>query len=158
MHVFNSISAKAVVWLAAILVPMEAMPMKACDCGSQSALEKANVGSRTHHCCGGKAASAIHGNCCCCAEGPCHCRCKDKHGLHRSSCQCTASNSAPDPAPLPINSRTGNTKVSLASFLDTLITVACVAPSSARPNAGLPPSRIVSTSLERLCELCRLVV
>ena len=34
MRLFNGITAKVLVWLAAILVPAESLPLMACGCGS----------------------------------------------------------------------------------------------------------------------------
>jgi hypothetical protein len=174
MEFCNSITAKVLVWLAAILVPVEALPLGACDCGSpspQSATLKSGLADAApaakcphcaarlraqHSCCGGTAVSSAEHKCCCCGDGPCHCSCKGKMGSHGSPCQCAANKSAPAPAPLPSNSRTDNTKSSLGSSSDT--TVAVVISSVVLASAAQQPSLLACTSLERLNTLCRLVI
>lgn len=174
MGLCQNITAKALVWLAAILVPVDALPLVACDCGNGSPQSAALKSARTdaspatkcphcaarsraeHSCCGTAEYSAQH-KCCCCGNGPCHCCCKGKMGSHGGPCQCAANKPAQEPASLPSNSRTENTKSSLGSSSDTVVTVVAV-PSVVLALAAQQPSRSASTSLERLSTLCRLVV
>jgi hypothetical protein len=174
MRFSNSITAKVLVWLAAILVPAQTLPLMACDCGSHSPRSMAvkadradaapaakcphcTSGSRPRHsCCGGTAASSGQHGSCCGAKGSCCC--KGGLGSHGGPCLCSVNKSAPAPDPLPSNSRTDNTKSSLGSSSDTVATVAVVVPSVVLAQAAQQPSLLGSTSLERLSTLCRLVI
>ncbi len=171
MRLCQSITAKVFVWLAAILVPVEALPVMACDCGSQSVSTKAKstqaahaakcphcaAGSRPRRsCCGGTATSSGPKGSCCGSKGSCCC-CKGGSGSHGGPCQCSVNKSPPAPDPLPTDSRTNNTKTSLDSASDTVVTVVVVAPMLLA-QAAQQSSRSASTSLERLSTLCRLVV
>lgn len=171
----NSITAKVLVWLAAILVPVETLPAMGCDCGSHSpgsAVAKSvradaapaarcpHCTSRSrpgHSCCGTAASSAQHGRCCG-GSGSCCCCCKGGPGSHGGPCQCAANKSAPAPDPLPDNSRTENTKSSLGSSSDTVTTIAVLVSSLVLAQAAQQPSLLACTSLERLSTLCRLVI
>src|SRR3990170_6743070 len=117
MRLCNSITAKVLVWLAAILVPAETLPLMACDCGGHCPQSMAVTADRAnaalavgcphctggwrprHSCCGGTAASPTqHGNCCdangsCCGRGGL--------GSHGSPYRCSANKSVPAPDPLP---------------------------------------------------------
>ena len=173
MRFCESITAKVLVWLAAILVPVESLPVMACDCGSHSlgtsAVNAAHADAAPvakcphcasrerarHSCCGDAAVSSAQPCCCCGGNGPCHCCCC-KHG---GQCHCAANKSAPAPDPLPSNSRTDNTKSSLAtSSLGGMATVAVLVPSAALTRGDQQPTLLCSSAPERLSILCRLVV
>ena len=174
----NSISAKVVVWLAAVLVPAETLPLMACDCGSHSprptqtglgctaaasvtACQHCNVGSRARHsCCGSAAASSASPGSCCAAKGSCSCCSKDGARSPGGPCQCSANDSAPAPAaPLPGDSRTDNTKSSVStSSFGGLTAVVILVPSAAAARADQQPTLLGSTVPERLSVLCRLVI
>jgi hypothetical protein len=169
----NSITARVIVSLAALLVPAESLPMMACNCEShsspatkaKSALVGVAAGAKCphctgasrpqHSCCGGTAASSSRHAGCCGGKGSCCCCCKGGSGSHGGQCQCSVNKPAPDP--LPSDSRTVNTKSSISSSPNTVATVVIV-PSVDLALAARQPSRSASTSLERLSTLCRLVV
>jgi hypothetical protein len=174
MRFYNRMTAKVLVWLAAILVPAESLPLMACGCGSQSPRRAAVKPARAdatpaakcphctggsqprHSCCGATAASSPQRGSCCGANGSCCC--KGGLGSQGGLCQCSANKSAPAPDPLPNDSRTDNTKSSLGSSSDTVAAVAVVVQSAVLAQAAQQPSLLGSTSLERLSTLCRLVI
>lgn len=180
MRFCNSITAKVLVWLAAISVPAQALPAMACDCGSHSP-RRAEVkpgksgradaapaakcphcsgGSRPRHsCCGGTAASSTQHGSCCGAMGSCCGCCKGGLGSHGSPCQCSTNKSTPAPDPLPSDSRTDTTKSSLStSSLGGMASVAILAPPAALAHADQQPTFLGSSAPERLSILCRLVI
>ncbi len=175
MQFCNSITAKALVWLAAILLPAETLPSMACGCRCRTSPPAAlksspadappaakcshcAAGSRTRHsCCGGIAASSAQNATCCKSKGSCCC-CKSGQGSHGSPCQCWVSKS-PAPAPLPNHSRTQNTKSSLAaSSAAGLSTAVVLVPAAAPARAEHQPALHCSSAPERLSILCRLVI
>ena len=179
MRFCNRITVKALVWLAAILVPVETLPAMACDCGSRSPRSVASKSGRAnvapaaksprgparsqprHSCCGSAAESpALQGSCCGAKGSSCCCRCCCTGGPRSQGglCQCSAHKSVPAPDPLPGSSRTENTKSSLCPSSGTMATVAVVVPSPVVAQAAQQPSVLGATSLERLTTLCRLVI
>jgi len=176
MHFSDSITARIFVWLAAVFVPVDALPLLACDCGShspqtgtlKSGLADASPAAKCPHCavrsqparscCGAAAASSAQHRCCCCGSGPCHGSGKGKVGSHGEPCRCAANKSGPDPAPLPGNSRPESTKGPLGSSLNSVTTVAVLVPSMVPARVARQPSHVACTSLERLSALCRLIV
>ena len=175
MRFCNTITAKILVWLAAILVPAEALPMMACDCGNHSpqpaALKSGRADAapaakcahcatrlRTQPSCGGTAVSSAQHKCCC-GDGPCHCCCSNGGlGSHGGPCRCAANKSVPAPDPLPSNSRTDNTKSSLGSSSGIVATVAVLVSSRVLAHSAQQPCLLACTSLERLSALCRLII
>jgi hypothetical protein len=169
----NNFITKVLVWLAALLVPVETLPVMACDCGGHSSQSTGLFPSRTdarptakcprcaarsqgrHSCCGGKATTSNQQGSCCKARGSCCC-CKSGNG--GGQCMCSANKSAPVPDPLQNNSRTNNTKTSLSASTDLVIAVPVVVPPLLIARAACQPSFFASTSLERLSALCRLVI
>ena len=178
MRFCNSITAKVLVWLAGVLVPLESLPLTACNCADASVratkLETAPVvgspvaacphckaESRARHsCCGSAAAlSASHGSCCCCCCGTgstCCCCSKGAGHSNGGTCRCAKNGCVPPTAPLSSNSRTDNTKSRLAVSSGTVATV--VVPSRVFAQTAGQPSLPGCTSLERLSTLCRLVL
>jgi hypothetical protein len=145
MRFCDSITAKVLVWLAAILLPGETLPVMSCECGSHSPPRA--VSSAQHRCCCGD-----KGRCCCCC-------CKGGADPHGGPCHCAANQSAPAPVPLPGNSRTDNTKSSQsASSLGGVATVAILVPSVIVAHANQQPTIPGSSAPERLSILCRLVI
>lgn len=175
MQFCNGTIAKVLVWLAAILVPAEALPSMACDCGSRSSqLAEAKSGqantshaakcphctsrlSRQRSCCR-EGGFATHGSCCG-AKSACSC-CKGGQGSHAGMCQCAASKSTPVSVPVPGNSRTDeNAKSSAAATcLGGLTTFAALAPPAASAGAEHQPAQHCLRVCERLSILCRLVI
>jgi hypothetical protein len=171
----NSITAKVIVWLAAVLVPAETLPRMVCACGnhapgpSQAAVGCAGAGSvaacphcnvaerSPHSCCGSSAASHARSDCCA-AQGACSCCCTSGAHSDGTSCQCARDDSAPAPAPLPGDSRTDTTKssVSVSSFTGPTAVVLPVPSADAR--ADQHPAFLGSSAPERLSVLCRLVI
>jgi len=171
----HGITVKILVWLAAILVPVQALPGTGCDCGSRSPQSTAVKPDRAdaapaakcphctsgrapaRSCCGVKAASpARQGSCCGAKESSRGC-CQGGRGSPGTPCLCSGSQSAPASVPVSSHSRTDNTKTPLGCSPDAVTTV-IVAPPAVLAHAAQRPSLVGSTSLERLTTLCRLVL
>lgn len=170
----SSITAKILVWVAGVLVPVQALPVKACGCGEplpQSIAmrpdqaadvviapapdDAARLQAR-QTCCGTPPASEQPRNCC--GGGGASCGCGDCPASRGGPCHCSANHSVPAPDPLPGNSQTGNTKYWFGSPSDAIATVVKVVPSVVLSQAAQQSSLRGSTSLERLTTLCRLVI
>lgn len=174
MPLCNNITAKVLVWLAAISVPAETLPVMACNCGShppQRAEAKSSRAAETpaakcshcaarsqprHSCCGSTAATLVQHGSCCGAEGSCCC--KGGLGSHGGPCQCSAKHSDPVPNPLPGDSRTDNTKPSLSPSSLAGMTTAAILPLAVLGPADQQPTLLGSSAPERLSVLCRLVI
>ena len=162
----RTITAKLLVWLAAILVPAGAMPLKACNCGnSASGAAKCGASASKCRCSSGRAKngraccsrSIANRKGCCAQKSTCGC-CKDKSGSH-GPCLCSLDKDAPAPAPAPNSSETETAKslfVSACGMSTTLIPV--VVPSQNLARAVLQPVFAGLTTLDRLGALCRLVI
>lgn len=175
MGSLNNIAAKALVWLAALLIPAETMPLAGCACGSNpgklapgstsGCKQKGPAASCPHcqaklksesACCkarGVEAASHSAGGCCgtkatcCCSKGTA------TKGLE---CLCSASHPVPTPAPVPNDSPSDSAKSLTASVVATVL--AGVALPGVQSRAVEPSSLSGKTSLERLSTLGRLVI
>ena len=137
---------RTLVWLTALLLPAEALPIYGCGCGEKVPAAQA----RTRSCCG-KAAG-----CCCCgkAAGRCCCCCKGKN-RSPAGCQCAKGNRSSDQAPAPNNTQTETAKTLAAA--QTIMAVDSAAAAAPSPAADFLIST-GQTSLERLSALCRLIV
>lgn len=176
VQLYESITAKVIVWIAGVLVPAQSLPVMACGCGSHlprstalksgrmedapaaKCLHCATRSQPRHSCCGGTAESSQQQGSCCGGNGASCCCCKGGSASHGAPCQCSTNHSVPAPDPLPSNSQTDNTKSSLGSPSDTVATVVKVVPSAVLAEAAQQSSLLGSTSLERLSTLCRLVI
>jgi hypothetical protein len=175
MRLFNTITAKIFVWLAAVLVPAETLPVVACNCGNhtpremgvRSARAEAAPAAKCPHCTsktrpqhssgGAVAASSAQRGSCCGAKGSCCC--KGGLGSHGGPCQCAQKKSAPAPDPLPSDSRTNNTKSSVtASACGGMAVVAVLVPTAIAAHAEQQSAFHGSSAPERLSILCRLVL
>lgn len=168
MRFANSITAKVVVWLAGLLVPVETLPLMACDCGSTPKPTPTAVchttpacphcsrrNRATRPCCQRVAASSPR---CCGGTASCCC-CKGRASSEGSSCQCTKGSPAPTQAPLSNDSRTDNGKsLSSASACAVVAASSAVVLPSPQLQRNHQQAIFGSTSLERLSTLCRLVV
>ncbi len=74
----KSIGVQSFVWLAAVLVPLQAMPRLTCGCANTDALTSAANSSASHNCC----TSSVNANESCCGSG---------HQLASRSCCASAS-------------------------------------------------------------------
>jgi hypothetical protein len=140
----SSIAVRALVWLTALLLPVEAMPIFNCGCANGAApvaQARTCCGKSARRCCCGKSA----GGCCCC---------KGKRST--AGCQCAKNAPAHDQSPSPDNSQNPTAKSLAAAHTDPALDTAVV-PADAAPVSHLL-SLPGSTSLERLSTLCRLVV
>lgn len=177
MQFHKTIAARVLVWLAAVLVPVEAMPLTACNCGSHSAPStEVHVGcsvaasvpvcpncvgeSRNEpSCCGRSADDSSRRGCCgrtkasgsCCCEGQC------SQGV---SCHCSANHAAPASNPIPNESPADGSKSSLSTSPFASVTSAAVVvpPRVLAGRREGPASFLGSTAPERLNVLCRLVI
>jgi hypothetical protein len=171
MRLFNGITAKVLVWLAAILVPADALPLMACGCGSHAPGSACRADARPaakcphcnstsrpqKSCCGSTAVASTEQGSCCGAKGSCCC-CKGTLGSEGSLCLCAVKKSAPASAPLPGNSRTDNTKsVSTCSFGGLAAAMVLVRPTTPA-RADQQATLLCSSAPERLSILCRLVI
>lgn len=173
----KTIAARVLVWLAAVLVPVEAMPLTVCNCDSHSVQPvESHVGcsgaapvavcpncvgeSRTEPSCCGKSADQSSKNDRCDrtrVSGSCSCEGQCSHG---ASCDCAANHASPASNPISNQSPADGSKVSLsASPFAGGTTAAVVVPPSVLAGMGeRPTSSIGSTAPERLSVLCRLVI
>jgi hypothetical protein len=180
MRLFENTYAKIIIWLAAVLLPAETMPLMACTCGSHSqravqagagstagapvaACSRCTSGSRPQNaCCGAKTKVSEHPEGCCGAKtptAPTTCRCQGAAGSHGSVCQCSAKSTAPAPAPMPGNSRPDSTKSSMgASTCCGLTAVVAIVPSASQLSADQSPAILTARQLDRLSVLCRLMI
>ena len=166
MRFSNSITARVVVWLAGLLVPLETLPLMACDCGSipkptptavshtTPACPHCSRGNRATRPCCQRAVTSSH-RCCCCGAASCCCM----KGTHSAvnPCQCASNSSAPTPAPISNDSQTDHSKAAAASCA-VVAAGASVIPPSPQLHSNHHGAFIGSTTLKRLSTLCRLVV
>jgi len=162
-----SFTGKVIVWLIAIMVPVQSLPLLACDCGgsTSSVAKSADIRSTiakcpgrfsrdrvAHPCCARRALAATA--CGCCGLETCCC--------HRGSnnpggeCHCSTKNSIPVPNPAPLDSRVDCGKLLLAADCQMATTAMPLVASFAHRAPQVPVSG--QTALERLSTLCRLVV
>jgi hypothetical protein len=146
----KNIAVRALVWLIALLVPAEAMPMPGCGCGGKPSQQlpvsrKCCGKSAKGCCCSAKAKAA--GNCCCCRKGA-----RNSAG----NCQCAKNDSAPVQAPGQSQSPTDSVKLLASTAMPWAVDLPV--PAAVRPPTIGQPSFADQTSLERLSSLCRLVV
>ena len=172
MGFHRKISVQALVWLAALLMPAQAVPA-ACSCGDHASKSApvATAGggaapscphcrakSAAHACCKGKAAAAHPG--CCGGGANCRCCCgKSGSSSQGSGCHCVHNNSAPAPdsAPSPSPTNTAKSPLATPSF-GSVTTVAMFALQAAFAAADQHPTLLASSAPERLSVLCRLVI
>ena len=177
MQFHKTIAARVLVWLAAALVPVEAMPLTVCNCGSHSGQPtEARVDgspakpvpacpncvgeSRTKPSCCGKSAEDSSKRGCCGrtkASGTCCCGGQCSQGV---SCHCSANHAVPASSPNPNESPADGFKVSLSTSPFASVTTAAVVipPSVYASLRERPTSFLGSTAPERLSVLCRLVI
>lgn len=148
----NSIAVRFLVWVAALLIPAEAMPMLGCGCAGGGAVAADPVRKASccrkgtaQCCCQGKSQS-LQG-CCCCPSGK---------SSPTSGCRCAKNHSAPTPAPGPNNTQTETAKTLASAHASPAIhAIATTVVGSLDIHFLSLPGQ---TSLERLNSLCRLVV
>jgi hypothetical protein len=171
MGFHRKISVQALVWLAALMLPAQAIPA-ACSCGdhaSQSASATApgsaavpscphcRAKNAAHACCKGKAGA---GHTCCGGGANCRCCCgKGGTGCQGNECHCVHSNPRPAPESTPSPAPTNTAKSPLSTpALGNVSAVLFFTAQAAFTAAHEHPTLLVSSALDRLTALCRLVI
>ena len=174
MRFCDNITARVLVWLSAILVPVETAPSAACNCGSRALCsaavrpDRADLASAAkcphciresqprRTCCNGASGSSAQPGSCCGAAGSCCC--KGGSCSRGGLCQCSQHKSVPAPDPLPSGSRTDDAKSLTISANPGLVTVAILIPPAATTCANHQPMSLGSSVPERLSVLCRFLI
>jgi len=174
MRLCDNITVKVLVWLSAMLVPVETLPSPACNCGGCVLCSAAPGSGRAdptlaaecphctrasqprHSCCGSTSGSSAppesrRGNAgSCCGKGT--------SGAPGGPCRCSKSEPSPAPDPLPRDSRTHDTKSLTSAGCGDSATVAILGPLPATACADRRSIRSGSSAPERLSVLCRLLI
>lgn len=168
---------KGIVWLAALLVPVETLPLMACNCqarpqdgavsgdvrtdlvaGGSTACPHCTEVPAQPPCCRGCSESASDSGNGCGVSGSCCGQSETGSPSCGGQCQCSANRAAPAPMPLSGNPQTENTKTSLSVASLSCASVATTLVPAVLAHSDQHVAALVSSASERLSILCRLVI
>ena len=170
----NNIAVRAVVWLAALLIPAEALPMADCGCGGNCSKQsvatiackpldaasgcpccRARLRSQ-HACCQARGVTAADHRAGCCGGRTTCCCCSKNAATKGQQCHCSQSHSVPAPVPAPGSSQPNGANSSNSSVAVAAVDLVGLPVVQSRAAESFSLSGL--TSLERLSTLCRLVI